>query len=128
MSGFQRQVTTEICNIGRALCSISGQVGRDLANVGRSLVTAAAVGGGVLATIGIRTAASLETAQLQFTTLLGSTEAAQQRVKELFDFARRTPFETGPIVQADRKSTRLNSSHLGISYAVFCLKKKKRKT
>src|ERR1035438_7366618 len=34
-----------------------------------------------------------------------------------------------PIIKAlrgdlDRKSTRLNSSHLGISYAVFCLKKK----
>src|ERR1035438_4804905 len=28
-------------------------------------------------------------------------------------------------VVLDRKSTRLNSSHLGISYAVFCLKKKK---
>src|SRR5205807_8078053 len=28
----------------------------------------------------------------------------------------------------DRKSTRLNSSHLVISYAVFCLKKKKRRT
>src|SRR2546426_5033638 len=28
----------------------------------------------------------------------------------------------------DRKSTRLNSSHLVISYAVFCLKKKKNKT
>src|SRR5699024_11983624 len=28
----------------------------------------------------------------------------------------------------DRKSTRLNSSHVSISYAVFCLKKKKRKT
>src|SRR5437899_8160943 len=27
-------------------------------------------------------------------------------------------------VRTDRKSTRLNSSHLGISYAVFCLKKK----
>src|SRR5258705_9556322 len=27
--------------------------------------------------------------------------------------------------RSDRKSTRLNSSHLGISYAVFCLKKKK---
>src|SRR5438045_5141208 len=27
--------------------------------------------------------------------------------------------------EEDRKSTRLNSSHLGISYAVFCLKKKK---
>src|SRR5207248_9284693 len=29
--------------------------------------------------------------------------------------------------QADRKSTRLNSSHRTISYAVFCLKKKKKK-
>src|SRR5437899_8406983 len=29
--------------------------------------------------------------------------------------------------RSDRKSTRLNSSHLGISYAVFCLKKKKKK-
>src|SRR5258705_13328089 len=40
--------------------------------------------------------------------------------------------ETGFLEQAgaeddqDRKSTRLNSSHLGISYAVFCLKKKKK--
>src|SRR5258705_4720890 len=29
------------------------------------------------------------------------------------------------VTSRDRKSTRLNSSHLGISYAVFCLKKKK---
>src|SRR5699024_11626123 len=32
----------------------------------------------------------------------------------------------GPF-QTDRKSTRLNSSHVSISYAVFCLKKKKKK-
>src|SRR5256885_3243976 len=32
---------------------------------------------------------------------------------------------TYDIPKADRKSTRLNSSHLVISYAVFCLKKKK---
>src|SRR5947199_10568183 len=32
------------------------------------------------------------------------------------------------ITPRDRKSTRLNSSHLGISYAVFCLKKKKKNT
>src|SRR5256885_7942882 len=31
-------------------------------------------------------------------------------------------YETAPMI--DRKSTRLNSSHLVISYAVFCLKKK----
>src|SRR5690606_40606915 len=31
-----------------------------------------------------------------------------------------------PHLQGDRKSTRLNSSHVKISYAVFCLKKKKK--
>src|SRR3712207_7017707 len=46
------------------------------------------------------------------------------------------PRPTGPVVdlasdpvqrlQEDRKSTRLNSSHANISYAVFCLKKKKK--
>src|SRR5258705_8823003 len=37
-------------------------------------------------------------------------------------------YQLGTQEQAttDRKSTRLNSSHLGISYAVFCLKKKNR--
>src|SRR5437588_9109588 len=33
----------------------------------------------------------------------------------------------GPVPRRDRKSTRLNSSHTVISYAVFCLKKKKKK-
>src|SRR5437870_13920221 len=32
-----------------------------------------------------------------------------------------------PAGNTDRKSTRLNSSHVAISYAVFCLKKKKKK-
>src|SRR5205807_4381638 len=38
-----------------------------------------------------------------------------------------TPTTSGPPSR-DRKSTRLNSSHLVISYAVFCLKKKKKKS
>src|SRR5262245_64163651 len=39
--------------------------------------------------------------------------------------SRAAPAVISPV---DRKSTRLNSSHLGISYAVFCLKKKKMQT
>src|SRR6266480_4364216 len=35
------------------------------------------------------------------------------------------PLRCKAIASADRKSTRLNSSHMSISYAVFCLKKKK---
>src|SRR5258705_9419973 len=38
----------------------------------------------------------------------------------------RTIRERDVLTPLDRKSTRLNSSHLGISYAVFCLKKKKK--
>src|SRR3712207_7883079 len=38
------------------------------------------------------------------------------------------PRERGGPQRPDRKSTRLNSSHANISYAVFCLKKKKTKT
>src|SRR5947208_3913327 len=37
-------------------------------------------------------------------------------------------FNNGMIFKLDRKSTRLNSSHQIISYAVFCLKKKKKIT
>src|SRR5690349_22532037 len=41
---------------------------------------------------------------------------------------RRQPGGADPaLAREDRKSTRLNSSHVEISYAVFCLKKKKKK-
>src|SRR5438034_6407159 len=40
--------------------------------------------------------------------------------------AERRAFGHGDGAVADRKSTRLNSSHTVISYAVFCLKKKKK--
>src|SRR5436190_3487906 len=52
---------------------------------------------------------------------------------QLFQWYRQTPYMLdiglAPVVGAsiDRKSTRLNSSHTVISYAVFCLKKKKNK-
>src|SRR5207253_5434861 len=43
------------------------------------------------------------------------------------DHFRREPRSAEGTVRRDRKSTRLNSSHVAISYAVFCLKKKKKK-
>src|SRR5437870_10228257 len=49
-----------------------------------------------------------------------------KRVRIPFAESLRIPGE-GKSAQGDRKSTRLNSSHVAISYAVFCLKKKKKK-
>src|SRR5690625_4102618 len=50
--------------------------------------------------------------------MIGNPQKAQEYVDENPDVK----------VPLDRKSTRLNSSHVAISYAVFCLKKKKKKT
>src|SRR5947199_6841663 len=48
------------------------------------------------------------------------------RVKKPFTFPENERSHVPALKPIDRKSTRLNSSHLGISYAVFCLKKKKK--
>src|SRR6266446_9154374 len=60
-----------------------------------------------------------------YTTLFRSSRGPTKRL------AAANPLLFGHIARGageDRKSTRLNSSHLVISYAVFCLKKKKIKT
>src|SRR5690348_18024438 len=50
-------------------------------------------------------------------------------VRPLGELDRREQLRDQPLApRADRKSTRLNSSHPSISYAVFCLKKKKKTT
>src|SRR5437899_10051704 len=60
----------------------------------------------------------------------GSRNALRDQVGGLVAFAIGLVLSSGTLaavhggVHRDRKSTRLNSSHLGISYAVFCLKKK----
>src|SRR5436305_7619187 len=61
---------------------------------------------------------------------LASAAAGAQRVFEVLDEPQPIddPHAVPPTPRAtgDRKSTRLNSSHVRISYAVFCLKKKKK--
>src|SRR5688572_4466085 len=56
---------------------------------------------------------------------LGPLHGVPIAMKDCFDFKPGWVTTFGGI---DRKSTRLNSSHSQISYAVFCLKKKKKKT
>src|SRR5438876_5274274 len=75
-----------------------------------------------------------------YTTLFRSGPAVRHRLNtvehhvehRLFDEVHvnldRDCFRRQFVDQIDRKSTRLNSSHPSISYAVFCLKKKKKKS
>src|SRR5687768_17893992 len=71
-----------------------------------------------------------------YTTLFRSRAEFAAVIRRHIDFvvgARFDPLRRGnvnrrrKIIDEDRKSTRLNSSHGYISYAVFCLKKKKKK-
>src|SRR2546426_10169865 len=66
-----------------------------------------------------------------YTTLFRSTRFGGMTLVEAYrvwlEFQRRFPDRyVNGVEIPDRKSTRLNSSHLVISYAVFCLKKKKK--
>src|SRR5262245_62634584 len=60
----------------------------------------------------------LDVGEGEFLSLLGPSGCGKSTVLRLVA-------GLGEVSGGDRKSTRLNSSHLGISYAVFCLKKKK---
>src|SRR5690242_20971048 len=53
----------------------------------------------------------------------GKRETSAHRAREYIDAH---PSIRDCLQMEDRKSTRLNSSHMSISYAVFCLKKKKK--
>src|SRR5262245_63560003 len=55
----------------------------------------------------------------------GTVRTRRRAARPITRFQRRPSWVSEQ--KGDRKSTRLNSSHLGISYAVFCLKKKKKK-
>src|SRR5437667_6316850 len=58
----------------------------------------------------------------------GSIEEMQSALKLIPAKTKLLPVNNaGHELRLDRKSTRLNSSHITISYAVFCLKKKKKK-
>src|SRR5207249_6595699 len=73
----------------------------------------------------IGTAEVVRAAPDGYTLLLGPT-AVYAVTPHLFKNLGFDPLTALDPISLDRKSTRLNSSHVSISYAVFCLKKKKR--
>src|SRR5438874_6493033 len=58
----------------------------------------------------------------------GSGERSRHQLPRSQEGERRDPRQASRCREGDRKSTRLNSSHVEISYAVFCLKKKNKRS
>lgn len=90
--------------VGGSVLAVTGRVATLATGLGAGLIAAQAFREGLHAfgdaTVGLN--AKLQTAQLQFETLLGSADAAREHVRSLFEFAATTPFETGPIIEASR--------------------------
>ncbi|MDI2033000.1 peptidoglycan DD-metalloendopeptidase family protein [Paenarthrobacter nitroguajacolicus] len=108
MSGFLTGVQKELKGVdGYASATgtssgsaFSSAFGRAVSGAGEALATvlkvgagAALAGIGAAGAVGVKTAAQLETAQISFTTMLGSGEKAQAFLQDLSNFAAATPFE-----------------------------------
>lgn len=84
--GFFKTAAASAVGFGTAM------VGMAVAGKGFDFIGSAAIGMN----------AELETSTLQFQTLMGDADRAGEHVKSLFDFAAKTPFETGPIITASK--------------------------
>jgi len=65
--------------------------------------------------------ATLETTTLQFTTLMGDADKARAHVRELFEIAKKTPFETGPIIEASRMMETFGGAALNTKQNIILL-------
>lgn len=105
--GFQRRIASQVEPVGRHAGGVfAGAVSSAMGFLGAQVVGA----GFRLIGQGVRSITStvfdmnktLETSTLQFETLMGDADRATKHVADLFEFAKKTPFETGPIIEASR--------------------------
>lgn len=98
-SGTIRDVGKNMDGLGGKLRSFGAASMRALGGVAIAMGGVAVAG----ATMGLRTAASLQQAEIAFETLLGSGEKAKAFLDDLTDFAAATPFELPGLIDASRQ-------------------------
>ena len=92
-------VSKALGGMGKAAGVIGGVAGAAFVAIG----AAAVAGFGMAIKQSIAVNSQLETTELQFETLMGNADKAKEHVAGLFEFAEKTPFETGPIIEASLK-------------------------
>lgn len=94
--GFAKSMDRTLGSVGEGFA----RIGRQVAAVGVALGTAAIAGAAGLGVWAIKLAADAETAQVSFTTMLGSVEKAKALMSEISSFAADTPFQTAELVKS----------------------------
>lgn len=99
--GEEAQIAAQgATGFGTSMGGMGTLIGGAAIGVGAAKGVSSLVG---LASSAHNTNAMLETTELQFTTLLHSADKAKTKVQDLFEFAKKTPFEAQPIIEASRK-------------------------
>lgn len=93
------QASSAFKSVGAGATALGTVIGNVMSDLGRAVVS----GFVNVVKSSIAVNAQLETTTLQFETLMGDAQKAEEHVKSLFEFAERTPFETGPIIEASLK-------------------------
>ena len=99
--GFKK-VNSAAASFETSIGKINGALNRINPAVLLGMGAGLAAGIGLAVKSAVDMNATLETTRLQFETLIGSSAEAEAHVASLFDFAKKTPFETGPIIEASR--------------------------
>jgi tape measure domain-containing protein len=105
MSGLQRgleQAKTQVAGLGDRLKSAMKAAEPSSKALAASLAAVGAAAG-ALGLKAIKMAGQMEQGRIAFTTMLGSAEAADAFLRELYDFAARTPFEIEGLQQSARQ-------------------------
>lgn len=107
IDGLNKQVQAQVDKISQSVEKKSRNIGSGIAagiaTAGKLVVGATAAIGAGAAAMGIKTAASLEQAQIAFGQLLGGAKQAEKFIGELSSFAAKTPFEMPGLVNAARQ-------------------------
>lgn len=101
MRARTKGVAEQAAGMGGGLGGISGGFLKMAGYIGAAIAAARGLFG--IISTGIEKAADLEQTTISFEVLAGSVENAKKLVKDLYDFAAKTPFETGPINEAAKK-------------------------
>ena len=101
LSALNSKSNKTFSSMSSGALSVGGALGK-VASIASKVVAGFAAMGAAATAWGFSTASAMENIEQQFVPLLGSTDAAKKRIKDLADFAAKTPFQLEGIAKASK--------------------------
>ena len=102
-SGFSKKVANDNKELGQSFIRLSSSITGKALNVAKTGLLALGAAIGIVGFAALKEAAKIEQLEIKFETLTGSAEKSKKIIKDLIDFAKKTPFQLVGISQASAK-------------------------